>query len=137
MKLLALRSYIQENETSIKDVIGENRLLEWPLFIDDPESELAKMAEEKNALIGRARDMLKTLSKEERLQEEYMAREKALMDKYSALSEAEEKGARKKAIEASKKRIQDELSLELISKYEGLSIHKLEQIKEKMQNENQ
>src|SRR6056297_1869812 len=95
MELPALRRYIQENETSIKDVIGENRLLEWLLFIDDPESELAKMAEEKNALIGRARDMLKTLSKDERLQEEYMAREKALMDKYSALIEAEEKGIEK------------------------------------------
>ena len=141
MKLLALRSYIQENETSIKDVIGENRLLEWLLFIDDPESELAKMAEEKNALIGRARDMLKTLSKDEKLQEEYMAREKALMDKYSALSEAEEKGIEKgernKAIDASKKMIQDGLSLELISKYEGLSIHELEQIKEMMQNVNE
>jgi predicted transposase/invertase (TIGR01784 family) len=92
MELPALRRYIQENETSIKDAIGENKLLEWLLFIDDPESELAKMAEEKNELIGRARDMLKTLSKDEKLQEEYMAREKALMDKYSALSEAEERG---------------------------------------------
>jgi len=137
MELPALRRYIQENETSIKDAIGENKLLEWLLFIDDPESEFAKIAEEKNELIGRARDMLKTLSKDEKLQEEYMAREKALMDKYSALSEAEEKGARKKAIEASKKMIQDELSLELISKYEGLSIHELEEIKKKMQNENQ
>ncbi|HRW35585.1 MAG TPA: hypothetical protein P5107_11085, partial [Thermotogota bacterium] len=70
-------------------------------------------------------------------QEEYMAREKAIMDKYSALSDAEEKGARKKAIEASKKMIQDGLSLEFISKYEGLSIHELEEIKKKMQNENQ
>jgi hypothetical protein len=51
------------------------------------------------------------------------------MDKYSALSEAEEKGERKKAIEASKKMIQDGLSLEFISKYEGLSIPELEQIK--------
>ena len=95
MELPALRRYIQENETNIKDAIGENRLLEWLLFIDDPESELAKMAEEKNELIGRARDMLKTLSKDEKLQEEYMAREKALMDKYSALIEAEEKGIEK------------------------------------------
>ena len=39
--------------------------------------------------------MLKTLSKDEKLQEEYMAREKAIMDKYSALSEAEEKGREK------------------------------------------
>jgi predicted transposase/invertase (TIGR01784 family) len=99
------------------------------------------MAEEKNELIGRARDMLKTLSKDEKLQEEYMAREKAIMDKYSALSEAEEKGIekgivkgeRKKAIDASKKMIQDGLSLELISKYEGLSIQELEQIKKEIE----
>ena len=50
---------------------------------------------------------------------------------------AEEKGERKKAIDASKKMIKDGLSLELISKYEGLSIHELEQIKEMMQNENE
>ena len=77
--------------------------------------------------------MLNTLSKDEKLQEEYMAREKAIMDKYSALSEAEEKGREKgernKAIEASKKMIQDGLSLEFISKYEGLTIPELEQIK--------
>ena len=36
--------------------------------------------------------MLNTLSKDEKLQEEYMAREKAVMDKYSALSLAEERG---------------------------------------------
>jgi predicted transposase/invertase (TIGR01784 family) len=67
------------------------------------------------------------------------------MDKYSALIEAEEKGIekgivkgeRKKAIDASKKMIQDGLPLELISKYEGLSIHELEKIKEMLQNENQ
>ena len=39
--------------------------------------------------------MLKTLSKDEKLQEEYMAREKAIMDKYSALSVAEKKGEAK------------------------------------------
>jgi len=65
------------------------------LFIDNPESEFAKMAESKNEVIGRARDMLKTLSKDEKLQEEYMAREKAIMDKYSALSVAEERGIEK------------------------------------------
>jgi len=141
MELPALRRYIQENETSIKEAIGENRLLEWLLFIDDPESEFAKMAERKNEVIGRAREMLKTLSKDEKLQEEYMAREKAIMDKYSALSVAEErgieKGERNKAIEASKKMIQDGLSFEFISKYEGLSISELEQIKKELDNNNE
>ena len=92
MELPALRRYIQENKATLQEAIGENRLLEWLLFIDNPESEFAKMAERKNEVIGRARDMLKTLSKDEKLQEEYMAREKAIMDKYSALSVAEERG---------------------------------------------
>src|SRR6056297_2426548 len=137
MELPALRRYIRENMASIQEAIGKNRLLEWLVFIDNPESELAKMAETENEVIGRARDMLKTLSKDEKIQEEYMAREKALMDKYSALSEAEEKGERKKAIETAINLYKMGLSLELISKYEGLSILELEQIKEKMQNENQ
>src|SRR6056297_865616 len=95
MELPALRRYIQENKATLQEAIGENRLLEWLLFIDNPESEFAKMAESKNEVIGRARDMLKTLSKDEKLQEEYMAREKAIMDKYSALSVAEERGREK------------------------------------------
>src|SRR6056297_2303917 len=92
MELPALRRYIQENKATLQEAIGENKLLEWLLFIDNPESEFAKMAVTKNEVIGRARDMLKTLSKDEKLQEEYMAREKAIMDKYSALSVAEERG---------------------------------------------
>ena len=95
--------------------------------------------------------MLKTLSKDEKLQEEYMAREKAIMDKYSALSVAEERGIEKgkeigkeegreegernKAIKTSKRMIQDGLSLEFISKYEGLTIVELEQIKKELEND--
>ena len=95
MELPALRRYIRENMASIQEAIGKNRLLEWLVFIDDPESEFAKMAETENEVIGRARDMLNTLSKDEKLQEEYMAREKAVMDKYSALSLAEERGEKR------------------------------------------
>jgi len=49
--------------------------------------------------------------------------------------EGKEEGERNKAIEASKKMIQDGLSLEIISKYEGLSISELEQIKKELENE--
>jgi predicted transposase/invertase (TIGR01784 family) len=128
MELPALRRYIQENETSIKDAIGENKLLEWLLFIDDPESELAKMAEEKNELIGRARDMLKTLSKDEKLQEEYMAREKAIMDKYSALSEAEEKGIEQGKKETAINLYKMGLTLDQIAQGTGLKLKKINEI---------
>ena len=128
MELPALRRYIQENEANIKDVIGENRLLEWLLFIDDPESELSKMAEEKNDLIGRARDMLKTLSKDEKLQEEYMAREKALMDKYSALIEAEEKGRAEEKKETAINLYKMGLTLDQIAQGTRLEKEKLKEI---------
>src|SRR6056297_1200632 len=109
MELPALRRYIQENKATLQEAIGENRLLEWLLFIDNPESEFAKMAVTKNEVIGRARDMLKTLSKDEKLQEEYMAREKAIMDKYSALSVAEERGREKGREEGRKKKTEKAL----------------------------
>ncbi|MEA1885192.1 MAG: hypothetical protein U9N62_11855 [Thermotogota bacterium] len=46
-----------------------------------------------------------------------------------------QEGERKKAVEASKKMIRDGLSLEFISKYEGLSIPELEQIKMEMEED--
>jgi len=128
MELPALRLYIQENETSIKEAIGENRLLEWLLFIDDPESEFAKIAERKNEVIGRARDMLKTLSKDEKLQEEYMAREKAIMDKYSALSVAEERGRKKGKKEDAINFYKMGLTIDQIAQGTGLDKEKLKEI---------
>src|SRR6056297_2914682 len=47
----------------------------------------------------------------------------------------ERRGERNKAIEASKKMIQDGLSLEFISKYEGLTIPELKQIKKEMEKD--
>jgi predicted transposase/invertase (TIGR01784 family) len=86
------------------------------------------MAEEKNELIGRARDMLKTLSKDEKLQEEYMAREKAIMDKYSALSEAEEKGIEQGKKETAINLYKMGLTLDQIAQGTGLKLKKINEI---------
>ena len=112
----------------MQEAIGENRLLEWLLFIDDPESELTKLAETKNEVIGRARDMLKTLSKDEKLQEEYMAREKAIMDKYSALSVAEERGFEKGRKEGKEEGREEEKQETAINLYKmGLTLEQIAQ----------
>ena len=72
--------------------------------------------------------MLKTLSKDEKLQEEYMAREKALMDKYSALSEAEEKGEIKGKKETAINLYKMGLTIEQIAQATGLDKEKLKEI---------
>jgi len=128
MELPALRRYIQENKASIQEAIGKNRLLEWLVFIDNPESELAKLAETENEVIGRARDMLKTLSKDEKIQEEYMAREKAIMDKYSALNEAEEKGVEKGKTEDAINFYKMGLTIDQIAKGTGIDEERLKAI---------
>ena len=103
-------------------------MLEWLVFIDNPESELAKLAETENEVIGRARDMLKTLSKDEKIQEEYMAREKAIMDKYSALNEAEEKGVEKGKTEDAINFYKMGLTIDQIAKGTGIDEERLKAI---------
>jgi hypothetical protein len=73
-------------------------LFDWFGFIDDPDSEYAKLAERTDETIGRAKDMLRTLSTDEKLREEYLAREKAIMDHYASLKAAEKRGEERKAI---------------------------------------
>jgi predicted transposase/invertase (TIGR01784 family) len=62
MELPALRRYIEQNKEKIEELIGKEKLLDWLLFIDNPDSEYAKLAENSDEVIGRAKDMLKTLS---------------------------------------------------------------------------
>jgi predicted transposase/invertase (TIGR01784 family) len=72
--------------------------------------------------------MLKTLSKDEKLQEEYMAREKAIMDKYSALSEAEEKGIEQGKKETAINLYKMGLTLDQIAQGTGLKLKKINEI---------
>jgi predicted transposase/invertase (TIGR01784 family) len=92
MELPVLRRYIEQNKDDITNIIGKEKLLDWLLFIDNPDSEYARLAESSDASIGRAKDMLRTLSADEKLREEYLAREKAIMDHYASLKAAERYG---------------------------------------------
>ena len=111
--------------------------MDWLLFIDNPDSEYAKLAENSDEVIGRAKDMLRTLSTDEKLREEYLAREKAIMDHYASLKAAEKHGIEigeargieiGKAdgiemgkIETAAQMLKDGMSIDLVCKYTGLS----------------
>lgn len=85
MELPVLRRFIEQNKADISELIGKEKLLDWLLFIDNPDSEYAILAENSDEVIGRAKDMLRNLSADEKLCEEYLAREKAVMDHYASL----------------------------------------------------
>ncbi|HPJ89227.1 MAG TPA: Rpn family recombination-promoting nuclease/putative transposase [Thermotogota bacterium] len=88
MELPSLRRYIEKNRGNITKIIGKEKLLDWLLFIDNPNSDDDKLAENADKAIGRAKEMLRKLSADERLQEEYEARYKAVMDYNSAIKTA-------------------------------------------------
>jgi predicted transposase/invertase (TIGR01784 family) len=131
MELPVLRRYIEQNKEDITKIIGKERLLNWLLFIDDPDSEYAKLAERTDETIGRAKDMLRTLSTDEKLREEYLAREKAITDHYASLKAAEKYGEERKAINIAIQMFKDGMSIEIICKYTGLSEETIKQFVEK------
>ena len=115
MELPVLRRYIELNKDDIAEIIGKEKLLDWLLFIDNPDSEYAKMAETSDEVIGRAKDMLRTLSSDEKIREEYLAREKAVMDHYASLKAAEEHGREKERKIAMNILLQQGISIENIA----------------------
>jgi predicted transposase/invertase (TIGR01784 family) len=132
MELPVLRRYIEKNKENITNIIGKEKLLDWLLFIDNPNSEYTKLVENADEAIGRAKEMLRTLSADEKLHEEYLAREKAIMDHYASLKAAEKygeergekRGEERKAIKIARRMLKDGMSIEIICKYTGLSEEK-------------
>lgn len=125
MELPVLRRYIEQNKEDITEIIGKEKLLDWLLFIDNPDSEYAKLAESSDETIGRAKDMLKTLSADEKLREEYLAREKAIMDHYASLKAAEKYGRDERNMEIATQMLKDGMNIEMVCKYTGVSSEKL------------
>jgi len=101
MELPELRRYITDHREKVEREIGKNVLLDWLLFIDNPESELSKMITKQVPEIEEAMEMLQKLSQDDILREQYEAREKARRDRISAERERERriKEAEKKGIE--------------------------------------
>ncbi len=89
MELPELRRYITDHCEEVEREIGKNVLLDWLLFIDNPESELSKLITKQVPEIEGAMEMLHKLSQDDILREQYEAREKAMRDRISAEKERE------------------------------------------------
>ncbi len=70
----------------------DSPLMDWLLFIDQPESKEVEMITHKNAEIQQAKDLLYTLSMDKEARAIYEARQKAQMDMISSISKARRDG---------------------------------------------
>ena len=122
----------------------DNKLNQWLTFIDNNDKELVKMVTERNPIIEKAEQKRKYLTgkaAEERIQE---LREKAEFDENSAYAAGKEIGEKKGVrigrkegkqdglMQTAKAMIKDNLSVESIVKYTGLSSNAIEKLMRKV-----
>lgn len=106
----------------------KTKLEAWLYFINQPDSELVQELEKVEVEIKEAKAELIRLSGDRKERERYEKRRESRLNEISALSYAEEKGAKKEKIEIAKNLL-DVLDDETISLKTGLSIEEVKQIR--------
>ena len=112
------------------------KLNQWLAFIDDYDKGLIKMAEKKNKTLEKARVEMNYLTGDEEVKRLAELREKWEMDYNSGISYATQKGIaqgmvqgkKEKAIETAKIMKQDNMPVELIVKFTGLTNEEIENL---------
>ena len=107
----------------------KTKLEAWLYFINQPDSELVQELEKVEVEIKEAKAELIRLSGDRKERERYEKRRESRLNEISALSYAEEKGAKKEKIEIAKNLIQKGLDDDFIIETTGLSIEELEQLR--------
>ena len=113
---------LPKNE-EIKDVFDA-----WMEFIENPISNKLEKAEMTIQEIKEAKDELFRLSANDKERMKYEDRRAALLDKISALENAEEKGIEKGKIEVARKSLEAGLDINTISSITGLDISEIEKL---------
>ncbi len=106
----------------------KSKLEAWLYFINQPDSELVQELEKVEIEIKEAKDELVRLSGDRKERERYEKRRESRLNEVSALSYAEEKGAKQVKIEIAKNLL-DILDNETISLKTGLSIDEVNEIR--------
>ena len=107
----------------------KTKLGAWLYFINQPDSELVQELEKVEVEIKAAKAELIRLSGDRKERERYEKRRESRLNEISALSYAEEKGAKKEKIEISKNLIQKGLDDDFIAETTGVSVEKVREIR--------
>ena len=107
----------------------DDKLNQWLAFIDDYKGERAKMAEEKNDVIKKAKVEMNYLTGEEAERRLQWLREKWEMDYNSDMGQAKREGRREEKIEIVKKLLKTGMKIEQIEEIVDLTIDEIQEIK--------
>ena len=112
----------------------KDQLLDWLVFLENPESERVARKMEENENLKEAVEKLDRISEDEKMQRIIELREKAIRDEHAiyakGLDDGVEKGAREKQIEIAKKLLKAKVGMEVIIETTGLTKQEIEKLQE-------
>ena len=116
----------------------KDQLLDWLVFLENPESERVIQKMEENENLKEAVEKLDRISEDEKMQRIIELREKAIRDEHAiyakgvddGIEEGKAKGAREKQIEIAKKLLKAKVGMEVISETTGLTKEEIEKLQE-------
>jgi len=133
----------------IEEAENDNELLDWLLFLEDPKSDRVVEKMKENEELSIAKKKLETLSQDEKMQKLAELRERAILDKNTAVSVSYEngkkegikqgekqgikKGMEQGAIEIAKNLIKQGVSMSIIVQATNLSKEYIERLKQELE----
>ena len=116
----------------------KDQLLDWLIFLENPESERVARKMEENENLKEAVEKLDRISEDEKMQRIIELREKAIRDEHAiydkglddGIEEGKAKGAREKQIEIAKSMLKENMDIEIIIKITGLTKQEIEKLQE-------
>ena len=110
----------------------KDQLLDWLIFLENPESERVTRKMEENENLKEAVEKLDRISEDEKMQRIIELREKAIRDEHAiyakGLDDGVEKGAREKQIEIAKKLLKSKVEIEIIIETTGLTEEEIKKL---------
>ena len=116
----------------------KDQLLDWLVFLENPESESVTRKMEENENLKEAVEKLDRISEDEKMQRIIELREKAIRDEHAiydkglddGIEEGKAKGARENQIEIAKSMLKENMDIEIIIKITGLTKQEIEKLQE-------
>ena len=112
----------------------KDQLLDWLIFLENPESERVTRKMEENENLKEAVEKLDRISEDEKMQRIIELREKAIRDEHAiydkGLDDGIEKGAKEEKIKIVKSMLKENMDIEIIIKITGLTKEEIEKLKE-------
>ena len=118
----------------------KDQLLDWLIFLENPESERVARKMEENENLKEAVEKLDRISEDEKMQRIIELREKAIRDEHAiyakgvddgiekGIIEGKNKGAKEKELQIAKNMLKEKASIEFIIKVTGLTKEEIEKL---------